>query len=61
MPFLQEIYPKKHTHAEMFRIGPGLIFFDFNTHSLHNLHRARASSIYNVGATRKRLLCNLNF
>ena len=27
--FLQEIYAKKHTHAEMFRIGPGLIFFDF--------------------------------
>ena len=40
----------------MSRIGLDLIFFDFNTHPLDNLHRAIASSIYNVGATRKLLL-----
>ena len=43
------------------RIDPGLIFLVFNTHSLHNLHRAIASSIYNVGTTRKLLLFNFNF
>ena len=33
----------------------------FNTHYLHNLHRAIASSIYNAGKTRKILLCIFDF
>ena len=40
---------------------PFFIFLVFNTHPLHNLIRAIATSIYNVGATRKRLLYNLSF
>ena len=62
MPFFQKICPKNHTHAPNVQNRPRFnIFLVFNTHSVHNLHRAIATSIFNIGTTRKLLLCNFNF
>ena len=57
----QKIYPKNALMRLMSAVGPGLIFLVFNTHYFCNLHRAIASSIYNVGKTRAILFCNLDF
>ena len=59
MLLFQKICPKKCSHAPNFKIGSGLKIF--NAHYLHNLHRAIASSIYNVGTARKLLFRNFNF